>query len=206
MSKLKPGFLIVVLSFVFSLTFSVFVSQDLASPAPALPAKEKEDASPNSISSGVTQIFPPALATTNSGRLVGRDKPSRAKTNMYPRRIVMAKYRDHRRPLSPTQVKEIAMAVGFSEEKADEVVVISKCESGHRPRTHFDNPGTGDNSYGLMQINMINSLGPSRRAYYGLSSNNELFNPVKNLRISWRMSKNGKDWGPWTCARMNGLA
>jgi len=122
-----------------------------------------------------------------------------------PRQAVMAEYRHHAGPLTGKDVFRIARAVGFTPAAARQATRIAKCESRHQPTVHFDNPRTGDNSYGLMQINMIGGLGPSRRAYYGLHSNEQLFDPVKNMRVAWRMSKGGRDWRPWSCARHVGI-
>jgi len=122
-----------------------------------------------------------------------------------PRQRVMAEYRDHGEPLRGRDVFRIARAVGFTPERARQVARIARCESRHQPRAHTNDPGTGDNSYGLMMINMIGDLGPARRKKYGLNSNAQLFDPVKNLRVAWRMSHGGRDWSPWSCARMVGL-
>ena len=108
--------------------------------------------------------------------------------------------------MSAADVRRTARAVGFTKEQADVVVRIAFCESRHQPRAHTDNPSTGDNSYGLMMINMIGDLGPARRKQYGLTTNEQLLDPVKNLRVAWRMSHGGRDWSPWTCARIIGLA
>lgn len=71
-------------------------------------------------------------------------------------------------------------------------------ESTNRPWAHNDNPSTGDNSYGLFQINMRGSMGPDRRERYSLSSNEDLFNPVINSQIAFKMSDGGKNWSAWT--------
>ena len=157
--------------------------------------------------SGWDNPFPTAHHTRPQLRTERREHPpTRTRpTVLPPRQRIMRQYRNHRQPLTPTQVHTIATAVGFTDHAATQLVTISRCESGHHPRSHFDNPATGDNSYGLMQINMIGQLGPNRRAYYGLHSNEQLLDPVKNLRVAWRMSKGGRDWRPWTCARHTGI-
>ena len=123
-----------------------------------------------------------------------------------PRQAVMAEYRNHPGPLTGRDVYRIARAVGFNHRKAVEAVRISECESRFHPRTVFTSSRTGDHSFGLMQINMRGALGPARRAYYGLSADEQLLDPVKNLRVAWRMSKGGTEWGPWSCARHIGIA
>jgi hypothetical protein len=62
------------------------------------------------------------------------------------------------------------------------MVAIALGESGGNTRAHNDNPATGDNSYGLWQINMRGQLGPDRRREFGLSSNDQLFDPATNAR------------------------
>jgi hypothetical protein len=44
---------------------------------------------------------------------------------------------------------------------------------------------------------MIGQLGPDRRKKFGLKSNAELFNPVKNAEITYYMSNGGKNWIAW---------
>lgn len=60
------------------------------------------------------------------------------------------------------------------------MVAIALGESGGNPRAHNTRPP--DNSYGLWQINMYGSLGPARRREFGLSSNDQLFDPATNAR------------------------
>ena len=44
---------------------------------------------------------------------------------------------------------------------------------------------------------MIGKLGPARLGYYGLSNNEELFDPLTNAKIAYIMSEGGKNWSPW---------
>lgn len=71
-------------------------------------------------------------------------------------------------------------------------------ESGGNARAHNPNASTGDNSYGLFQINMLGSLGPARMRQFGLSSNEDLFDPTTNAQVAFRMSGGGRDWSPWS--------
>ena len=87
--------------------------------------------------------------------------------------------------------------VGF---KGKDLVVawaIAKKESNGRPLAFNGNHKTGDSSYGMFQINMIDGLGPDRRDKFDLNSNAELFNPVKNAEIAYYMSRGGEDWSSW---------
>lgn len=88
---------------------------------------------------------------------------------------------------------------GFRGERLETAFAVAKAESNARPKAY--NPptnNTGDNSYGIFQINMIGDLGPDRRERYSLKRNEDLFDPDRNARIAFEMSNNGKDWGKWT--------
>ena len=45
---------------------------------------------------------------------------------------------------------------------------------------------------------MTGSMGPDRRSKYGLDSNEDLFNPLINATIAYKMSNGGKDWSAWS--------
>jgi len=99
--------------------------------------------------------------------------------------------------LTDLELKELLSLVGF---KGKDLVVawaIAKKESNGRPLAFNGNHETGDSSYGMFQINMIDSLGPDRREKFDLDSNAELFNPVKNAEIAYYMTKGGDDWSSW---------
>ena len=75
-------------------------------------------------------------------------------------------------------------------------IAVAKLESDFRPNNHaFD---SDDQSYGLWQINMKGSMGPERRAKYGLPNNEALFDPATNARVMAALSENGKKWGAWS--------
>lgn len=99
--------------------------------------------------------------------------------------------------LSPKELKAILYEAGFRGKSLKIAWAVAMKESTGRPMSHNDNPTTGDNSYGLFQINMIDSLGPSRREKFNLKSNKDLFDPVKNSKIAYFMSNKGKDWSSW---------
>lgn len=73
---------------------------------------------------------------------------------------------------------------------------IAMAESSGNPRAHNATPP--DDSYGLWQINMYGSLGPSRRQSYGLSGNDALYDPATNARVMYAISGGGKNWAPWS--------
>jgi hypothetical protein len=93
---------------------------------------------------------------------------------------------------------EILKSVGFKGQALEIAYAIAMAESSGNARAHNPNSGTGDNSYGLFQINMLGGMGPERRKKYGLSSNEELFDPYVNARIAYQMSNGGKNWAPWS--------
>jgi hypothetical protein len=99
--------------------------------------------------------------------------------------------------LTDLELKELLSLVGF---KGKDLVVawaVAKKESNGRPLAFNGNHKTGDSSYGMFQINMIDNLGPDRRTKFDLESNAELFNPVKNAEIAYYMTKGGEDWSSW---------
>jgi hypothetical protein len=100
--------------------------------------------------------------------------------------------------LSDEELISILESVGFKGEGLRMAWAIVQKESTARPHAHNDNFRTGDDSYGLFQINMKGSMGPDRRERYGLSSNEDLFNPVVNSKVAFRMSKGGNDWSAWS--------
>jgi hypothetical protein len=99
--------------------------------------------------------------------------------------------------LTDLELKELLSLVGF---KGKDLVVawaVAKKESNGRPLAFNGNHKTGDSSYGVFQINMIDNLGPDRRERFDLDSNAELFNPVKNAEIAHYMTNGGDDWSSW---------
>jgi hypothetical protein len=87
---------------------------------------------------------------------------------------------------------------GLTGEKLRMAWSISMGESSGNPRAYNGNSRTGDKSYGLFQINMIGSMGPARRREFGISSNEELFDPMTNIRAMLKVSNNGTNWRPWS--------
>src|SRR5215216_3704785 len=84
--------------------------------------------------------------------------------------------------LTAKQVADIGAAAGMSGDHLATMVKIACAESGFNPRAHNSTPP--DNSYGLWQINMLGSMGPARRRQFGISSNDQLFNPATNAHAA----------------------
>ena len=104
---------------------------------------------------------------------------------------------DRSKMLGPLELKSILAEAGFKGEALKIAWAIAMKESTGRPYSHNKNRKTGDNSYGLFQINMIDSLGPARRKQFNLSSNEMLFDPLVNAKIAYHMSAKGKNWSAW---------
>ena len=101
------------------------------------------------------------------------------------------------RSLENDQLIELLDAVGFKGKSLKVAWAVTKKESGGRPIAHNKNTGTGDNSYGLFQINMIGDLGAARRDKFNITTNDQLFDPVTNAQVAFHMTKGGTDWGAW---------
>jgi len=109
---------------------------------------------------------------------------------------ILQKY-ENAHSLTDTQLVELLSAVGFKGKDLQEAWAVAKKESNGRPLAHNPNTETGDNSWGMFQINMIGELGEDRREKFGLENNAELLNPVVNASIAYYMSRGGEDWSSW---------
>ena len=99
--------------------------------------------------------------------------------------------------LTDKQLVGLLQAVGFQGQTLQYAWAIAKKESNGQPLHYNGNRKTGDNSYGLFQVNMLGSMGVDRRVKYGLASNADLFNPVVNAQVAYQMSDAGKNWSAW---------
>lgn len=99
--------------------------------------------------------------------------------------------------LTPRELQLLLYKVGFRGQNLKEAWCIVMRESSGRPMAHNPNASTGDNSYGLFQINMIGSLGTDRKAKYDLKSYEDLFDPITNAEIAFQMSNGGENWSAW---------
>ena len=59
---------------------------------------------------------------------------------------------------------KLAMSAGFSKSEAKTMAAIAGGESTFNNKAHNNDASTGDNSYGLWQINMLGKMGAARRA------------------------------------------
>jgi hypothetical protein len=113
---------------------------------------------------------------------------------------VLAKY-ENASSLTDYDLVQLLKAVGFTGKGLKTAWAVAKAESNGRPFAFNGNAKTGDSSYGVFQINMIGILGPDRREKFDLNANAELFNPVKNAKIAFYMTKGGTDWKSWKYAK-----
>ena len=94
-----------------------------------------------------------------------------------------------------TQVLGWLKRAGFKGPALRTMYGIVMRESGGNP--HAYNGKGNDRSYGLAQINMLGKMGADRQKQWKLSSYDDLFDPMVNARVAYRMSQGGRDFGPW---------
>jgi hypothetical protein len=99
--------------------------------------------------------------------------------------------------LPVSNLGSLARSAGFPAEQAVIMAAIAMAESSGRARAHNNNRSTGDDSYGLWQINMIDRLGPERRRQLGIGSNDALFDPATNARAA-RQVYLSQGFGAWS--------
>lgn len=101
-------------------------------------------------------------------------------------------------PYPVATLKHVIYEAGFRGEALEIAFAVALAESSAKVKAHNDDASTGDDSYGLFQINMLGDMGPERRGLYKLKDNAELFDPLTNARVAFGLSDGGKDWKPWT--------
>jgi tape measure domain-containing protein len=94
----------------------------------------------------------------------------------------------------------LAKAAGFNDRDARIMAAIAMAESGGRSMAHNPNAATGDNSYGLWQVNMLGRMGPERRRQFGISRNEQLFDPATNAQAA-RQVFQSQGFGAWSVFR-----
>jgi hypothetical protein len=142
------------------------------------------------VASGIV-VLPPALSPTQAEAQIEQKQYQKR----YQERA-LAKY-ENADKLTKTQLVDLLHAVGFKGEALRHAWAIVMKESRGNPLSHNGNRKTGDNSFGLFQINMVDSLGQDRRDKFSLEYNAQLLNPVVNAKIAYHMSKRGENWVAW---------
>jgi len=107
--------------------------------------------------------------------------------------LVEANY-DRKTQLSDKELDSILRQAGFSGRGLEMARAVAFYESTNRPMAL----NKDSNCYGLFQINMTGSMGPDRRKKYGLKSNEDLYNPLINAQIAYKMSSGGTNWSAWS--------
>ena len=104
------------------------------------------------------------------------------------------------RTLSTIEIAQGLRNAGFPEDLIPTMTAVTLAESSGNPYAHNPNRNTGDNSYGLLQINMIDGMGPERRAEFGIGSNEALFDPATNFRAAKQIydQQGIGAWGAYT--------
>ena len=98
---------------------------------------------------------------------------------------------------SPKDLADMLELVGFKGKSLKTAWAVVMRESRGHSLSHNKTSSTGDNSYGLFQINMLGSLGEDRREKFGIKSNAELLDPVTNAQAAFYMTSRGEDFGSW---------
>ena len=111
--------------------------------------------------------------------------------------LELKKFSQQKGSFSDEELVKMLSAVGFEGKALKVAWAVVKKESNGRPLAFNGNVKTGDNSYGIFQINMIGGLGVARRDKFDLDSNKDLFDPVVNAQIAYYMSNEGSDWSSW---------
>ena len=102
--------------------------------------------------------------------------------------------------VTQSSIEGLLRQAGWPENLISTMGAVAMAESGGDAGVVNDNRGTGDLSYGLMQINMIDELGPDRMRRYGLSSYDDLKDPLTNLRVALQIYREQGigAWGAYT--------
>lgn len=135
-------------------------------------------------------FIPPAIADSVEASTDG------ATVTTQPAKVGIEKYRNAT-SLTDEELVDLLSLVGFKGYSLKIAWAIVMRESRGHPLSHNKTASTGDNSYGLFQINMIGDLGADRREKFGIQQNSDLLDPVTNVKAAYYMTDHGKDFGSW---------
>lgn len=104
--------------------------------------------------------------------------------------------------LTIDQVVAQAYQAGFRGTGLVNATAIAERESSGNPQAHNTTSATHDDSYGLMQINMLGNLGQQRDALFrqnipGYTDANSLLDPAINMQAAYLLSAHGTNFNPW---------
>ena len=100
--------------------------------------------------------------------------------------------------MDPNAIADILKRRGFPDDAIWKMIAISHRESRWMPNVHNVNPKTGDDSYGLFQINMKGDTGKGHRKDWAswLTSDEGLLDPKNNIHAA-RLMYGGGNLDPW---------
>lgn len=127
---------------------------------------------------------------------VGGNTSSSAALNENPNSTPTSKGSGMSGTMDPVEMAQIMLRRKFPKEAIAKMLAISYRESRWQPGVRKNDDV--EDSFGLFQINMKGNLGPVRRGHYGLSSNEELFDPLMNIKAARILFGDGqgiKHWG-----------
>jgi len=96
--------------------------------------------------------------------------------------------------MDPYEIARLLYAKGFRGQDIANMLAISYRESRWVPGALAND--SDDLSYGLFQINMKGSLGPVRLKQFGISKNEDLYDPKTNVKAA-RLLFGGGNYKPW---------
>ena len=102
---------------------------------------------------------------------------------------------------SPEQIARIAKTAGIPEKHIPTMVSIALAESGGNIGARYNPEGnTGEDSYGLWQINMDPRYADERLKLFGIDNKKKLFDPVTNAKAAYEIFKQ-QGFNAWTVYR-----
>jgi hypothetical protein len=135
-------------------------------------------------------FIPPAVADSVQASSDGTT------VTVQPVKVGIEKYKNAT-SLTEEELVDLLSLVGFKGYSLKVAWAVVMRESHGHPLSHNKNAATGDNSYGLFQINMLGDLGADRREKFGIQQNADLLDPVTNAKAAYYMTNHGKDFGSW---------
>ena len=101
--------------------------------------------------------------------------------------------------MDPVKLATLMYKRGFRGQHLLNMMAIAGRESAWQPGAYN---GVGvDRSYGLFQINMKGSLGPDRLKKIGIQTNEDLYDPINNVKGAWILGGGkSENYVPWKTA------
>jgi hypothetical protein len=90
-------------------------------------------------------------------------------------------------PLSPAAIYKLAIQAGFPSVVATTMTAIALRESAGVPSAYNGDSATGDDSWGLLQINLAGALKAPRMKLFGITDESQLLDPLTNMRAGYKL-------------------